>query len=429
MKQNLFQKTEEFSRDTSIFKQNLEELLNQIENNNKDLNCFLRTYLSLENLDQLFSAIVKTKKEKKLFGLTFAIKDNFFVKGQSLSLGLKPEIHASALEHANIVNHFISHGATLIGSTNLDECALGMTGENQYYGNVLNPTFKDKIIGGSSSGSVSAVAARLVDFAIGSDLAGSIRIPAGFTGSTAIRFSSQRYSKNGSFLLDTELDSVGLVSSSIANLAFLDSLIDTNPLTKKSAQFFIPKKAIEDKLCGTLQKSFFDFVSKINKTYQVDFIDDNLFEIANSNLKYLVIDAIRKDKRYLDIANKPDSLKALLLLAEDENIDSLIKLAKEEQVKVRNYLNSNILNLGFILTPTICLPPPSLKELHRNSSVIDESIYFLKLANFVDLPAITWPFRAVKDGDFPCSIQLMSANGDDANLLRWGSLIEQDIQN
>jgi amidase len=115
-----------------------------------------------------------------LAGLTFAAKDLFDVAGHGTSAG-NPDwlkTHAPPKTNAWAVQALLDAGATLTGKTITDELAFGLTGRNFHYGAPINAAAPDRITGGSSSGSASAVSGKAVNFALGSDTGGSVRIPA-----------------------------------------------------------------------------------------------------------------------------------------------------------------------------------------------------------------------------------------------------------
>ncbi|WP_137180218.1 amidase [Roseomonas sp. AR75] len=124
-----------------------------------------------------------------LAGLDFAAKDLFDIAGHVTGYG-NPDwarTHPPAASHAPIVQSLLLSGATLRGKTKTVELAYGLTGENVWHGTPTNPAAPDRFPGGSSCGSAAAVAAGLVDFALGSDTGGSVRIPASYCGIFGIR--------------------------------------------------------------------------------------------------------------------------------------------------------------------------------------------------------------------------------------------------
>ena len=124
-----------------------------------------------------------------LAGLTFAAKDIFDVAGH-VTGGGNPDWKAAQSPAAKTAPHvrgLVDAGATMVGKTITDEITRGILGENAHYGTPVNPRAPGRVPGGSSSGSASAVAGGLVDFALGSDTGGSVRIPASFCGLYGMR--------------------------------------------------------------------------------------------------------------------------------------------------------------------------------------------------------------------------------------------------
>ncbi|GAB2270070.1 hypothetical protein Dimus_004983 [Dionaea muscipula] len=146
-----------------------------------------------------------------LSGLTFAVKDIFEVKGQVTGFG-NPDwerTHDEAEKTAAAITILLKNGATCVGSTVLDELSFGITGENVHYGTPVNPQRTSHNPGGSSSGSAVAVAAQLVDFALGTDTIGCVRIPAAYCGVLGYRPSHGAVSMIGVLPNSQSLDTVG----------------------------------------------------------------------------------------------------------------------------------------------------------------------------------------------------------------------------
>jgi amidase len=129
-----------------------------------------------------------------LAGLTFAAKDLFDIAGHVTGAG-NPDwlmTHPPAQRTAPAVQVLVDNGAEMVGKTQTDELSRGILGENAHYGTPTNPAAPGRVPGGSSSGSAAAVAGGLVDFALGTDTGGSVRIPASFCGIYGIRPSHGR---------------------------------------------------------------------------------------------------------------------------------------------------------------------------------------------------------------------------------------------
>jgi amidase len=146
-----------------------------------------------------------------LRGLTFAVKDVFDIAGHRTGNGnpVWLETHAPAERTASSVERLLAAGGRMVGKTYTDEMAYSLNGENVHYGTPINPRAPGRIPGGSSSGSAVAVAGGLVDFALGTDCGGSIRLPASYCGIFGIRTSHGLVPADGVVDLATSFDTVG----------------------------------------------------------------------------------------------------------------------------------------------------------------------------------------------------------------------------
>jgi amidase len=157
------------------------------------------------------TARLKGAPRGPLKGLTFAAKDLFDIEGHVTGAG-NPDwlaLHAPALRTAAVVQRLIDAGADMVGKTHTDELSRGIFGENAHYGTPINPKAVDRVPGGSSSGSAAAVAGGLVDFALGTDTGGSVRIPASFCGICGIRPTHGRLPFEGVVAQAPSFDTVG----------------------------------------------------------------------------------------------------------------------------------------------------------------------------------------------------------------------------
>lgn len=150
-----------------------------------------------------------------LHGLTFAVKDLIDLAGFRTSCGNPGwlETHPPAVANAVCVDTLLYSGARCVGKTVTDELAFGLDGENRFYGTPLNPRAPDRVPGGSSSGSASAVACGLADFALGTDTGGSVRVPASNCGIYGMRPSPGFISVAGVNPLAPSFDTVGVLAS------------------------------------------------------------------------------------------------------------------------------------------------------------------------------------------------------------------------
>ena len=155
-----------------------------------------------------------------LAGLDFAVKDLFDVAGAPTTYG-NPDwarTHPVAAATAPVVTALLEAGANLRGKTKTVELAYGLTGENVWHGTPINPAAPERFPGGSSCGSAAAVAAGLVDFALGSDTGGSVRIPASYCGVFGIRPSWGAVNLTGACGLGPTFDTAGWFAASASVL-------------------------------------------------------------------------------------------------------------------------------------------------------------------------------------------------------------------
>lgn len=146
-----------------------------------------------------------------LAGLTFAAKDLFDIAGY-VTGGGNPDwrrTHAPADRNAVVIDHLLALGASLVGRTVTDELAFSLEGRNVHDGTPVNPRDPERLPGGSSSGSAVAVAAGQVDFALGTDTGGSVRVPASFCGICGFRPTHGRIATDGVIPFAPTYDTVG----------------------------------------------------------------------------------------------------------------------------------------------------------------------------------------------------------------------------
>ncbi len=183
-----------------------------------------------------------------LSGLTFAAKDVFDIRGFRSGAG-NPDwlrTHPPAKSTASAVQRLVDAGATLIGKTHTDELTFSINGENHHYGTPANPNAPGRIPGGSSSGSASAVAGGLVDFALGTDTGGSVRLPASNCGIFGFRPSHGAVANDGVVPLSPGFDTVGWFAGTGELLQRVgEVLLGSRGAERPFRQFLLAEDALE----------------------------------------------------------------------------------------------------------------------------------------------------------------------------------------
>lgn len=160
-----------------------------------------------------------------LLGVPFAVKDNIDIAGQPTSAAC-PAFAYVAQRHANVVRRLIDAGAVWLGKTNLDQFATGLVGTRSPYGHPASVADAQRISGGSSSGSAVAVARGLTAFSLGTDTAGSGRVPAGLNGLVGLKPTPGRVGNQGVVPACRSLDCVSVFATRVDDAALVLSVIE-----------------------------------------------------------------------------------------------------------------------------------------------------------------------------------------------------------
>jgi len=167
------------------------------------------------------TAVLMGASAGALAGLSFAAKDLFDIVGHVTGAGNPDWLasHPPAAQTAPVVQKLVDAGATMVGKTHTDELSRGLFGENAHYGTPVNPKAPDCVPGGSSSGSAVAVASGAVNFALGTDTGGSVRVPASFCGLYGIRPTHGRLAFEGVVRQAASFDTIGWLATDAGVLA------------------------------------------------------------------------------------------------------------------------------------------------------------------------------------------------------------------
>ena len=209
--------------------------------------------------------LISEKKNNLLTGIPIAHKDLFSTKDILTTCGSKMLEKYLPPFDATVVKKLNDAGMVSIGKTNMDEFAMGSSNESSYFGEVKNPWNLEKVPGGSSGGSASAVAARLSPVATGSDTGGSIRQPAAFCGLTGLKPTYGSVSRYGMIAYASSLDQGGPIGKSAEDCAVIFNEIkgfdkndstSNHQVTLKKTQLNLSKEEV-NKISIGIPKEYF----------------------------------------------------------------------------------------------------------------------------------------------------------------------------
>lgn len=219
---------------------------------------------------------VQTTAEGPLAGLTFAVKDFYDIAGMPTAAG-SPEwlaTHPVPTVSTPIYDRLLAAGAKFVGKTHTDELAWSLNGENAHYGTPTNPAAPDRIPGGSSSGSASATSGGLVDFAIGSDTGGSVRLPASYCGVYGIRTTHGRIPLTAAVPLAPSYDTAGWFARSPVIMEEVGKVLLDHARPARPAKKLVIARdlfaAVDARVSAALQPALEHLIKLVGSSEDVD---------------------------------------------------------------------------------------------------------------------------------------------------------------
>jgi aspartyl-tRNA(Asn)/glutamyl-tRNA(Gln) amidotransferase subunit A len=431
-------------------------LLERIESaDNKNLGAFITVTgeRALEEAARAEKEMAAGRFRGPLHGVPLGLKDLIYTRdvrttmGSALFKDYVPDYSATValkLEEA---------GAVLVGKTNTHEFAYGPTGDRSYFGPTRNPHDARRISGGSSGGSGAAVAASLLYASLGSDTAGSIRIPSALCGVVGMKPTFGRVSKHGVFPLSWTLDHVGPLTRTVEDNALLmNVLAGYDPKDPYSAN-----RPAED-FARDLGRGVGGGVVGVPKDFYFEHVEDEVGERVREAIEVFL--SLGAEVREVGIPNLPETLRAQrYILAADayaiheerlksapEEFDEevLKRLLEGERLKAHRYSRARQMKItsqgefeealgeaDVLLAPTVPIAATLIDQREVNIGGYEEPVRSAVTrltgpANLIGFPSLSVPCGFTASG-LPVGMQLIGRPFDEAALYRFGDAYETAV--
>jgi aspartyl-tRNA(Asn)/glutamyl-tRNA(Gln) amidotransferase subunit A len=406
---------------------------------------------ALAAADAADAAFAKGNAGGALHGVPLAHKDMYYDAGKIVTCGSKIRRDFVATSTSTALQRLKDAGTIRLGSLQMVEFAYGPTGHNTHYGAVHNPWGLDHITGGSSSGSGSAVAARLTFAALGSDTGGSIRMPAHFCGVTGLKTTYGRISRAGAMPLSQSLDTVGPLARTAEDCALLLGLMagaDANDPTAAA-------EPVPDYVAAT-RESITGLTIGVPSAFYVDDLDPEVERILDETISVLkreganIVQVELPDQRQLTAACQlvlaveasAFHKRWLIERPQDYGPQVLMRLQNGFAIPGVSYLEAMrwrgpalaaylaaVAGTDAVIVPGAPVPAPTLAESDVGNgpdaeAVIQRLTRFTRPINYLGLPSLAIPSGFTKTG-LPVGMQLIGRSFDEAMLLRIGAAFQR----
>lgn len=368
-----------------------------------------------------------------LDNMTFAVKDNIDVAGLKTSYGSKPWVlsHPPAVGHAVCVEQLLNAGARCIGKTISDELTCSLAGENFFYGTPINPNAPDRIPGGSSSGSAFAVACGLVDFALGTDSAGSIRVPASHCGVLGMRPTLHRISESGLLPFAPSTSTVGVFAKNLTILEKTMSVLlaseDTEQQAVKKIYLLEDAFSLADAEINQALRDYMLLLGKI-KNIEISFVtlSDIIGEPTNLSIWQKDIFSINQrveiwnavgawmEDTQPEMSEKLKTSLETCKIFDRSTLSHALKLREKMFLKTAKWMKPNDL-ICFPTVPTIAPLKGELDNPEKSRAYHSRAINITAFASVAKLPEISIP--VTKINNVPLGLSLVGAHRQDEFLL------------
>lgn len=381
-----------------------------------------------------------------LMGLPVSIKDIYAVPGLPTYAGSSRRLPAEWERPGPVVSTLLNQLPVVMGKTHTVEFAFGGLGTNAHHGAPRNPwdPLAHRTPGGSSSGAGVSLVGDTAALALGTDTAGSVRIPASMTGVAGLKTTVGRWSTAQIVPLSTTLDTPGLLARRVDDLAFAFDALD--PVLNPGGSAVPATPDLADLTFGVPERFFWDDCSP----GIAEAIHDAIKRLEAAGARIIPLELPNTDDAYAlfqqggvaaaELAaflhtSLPDAIDAL-----DPNVAARIAAADDmpgwEYVRRRHILDklaaaagARLGQVDAILTPTVAITPPTLESLEPEGAYPKANMKALRntvMANFMGLCALTLPVGR-DAANMPVGLQVMAAPWQDARLLAIGQAIEKRL--
>lgn len=358
-----------------------------------------------------------------LSGLTFAAKDVFDIAGFRTGAG-NPDwlrTHPPALATASSVQKLLDAGASLVGKTHTDELTYSLNGENYHYGTPVNPNAPGRIPGGSSSGSAAATAGGLVDFALGTDTGGSVRLPASNCGIFGFRPTHGSVPNDHVVPLAPGFDTVGWFARDADILERIGHvLLDTECTDDRPARLLLATDALElvsNEVRAELNVAISTIVGKLGPAYEVNLYDGQEEEWMNSFRLLQGAEVWQSHGEWIR-ANSPEFGPEI-----QQRFEWAASIGPEVLPRAREIRALVILHLDELLGQdgVLCIPVSPSIALLKNArgeeleQFRSHALALLCVAGLAGLPQVSLPLASYQG--CPLGISLVGPRGADFRIL------------
>ena len=369
-----------------------------------------------------------------LSGLTFAAKDIFDIEGHTTGGG-NPDwkaTHPPASRNAWIVQTLVDAGATMVGKTHTDELTRGILGENAHYGTPINSKAPDRVPGGSSSGSAAAVSGGLVDFALGSDTGGSVRIPASFCGLYGLRPTHGRVLLDGILTQAPSYDTIGWFTrdattyAKIAEVVFGNRIQNTIP-----SHLIIAEDAFEE-----ADRDVSDVLRPIAEKISIMVPSSSQIRLAPSGLTDWASqqNILQSEEAWDSVKDWVDTVNPRFSFWVSERYNLAISLTPDQiseaallREQVRARMDEVFANGGIVCLPTAVAPAPLLGLPASAKKEIQGRLSHLTcIAGTTGRPQLSLPLGEVNG--LPVGLSFLGDHESDEELIGFARIVEEALR-